>query len=160
MSRRVLILDDADLTLLISWGSVAKGVSEAQVDAPVLHDWEDDDEALAEKVRAVCGSAPEAATPAAHPHQGLPRRWWCESCQDHFDVPHYDGGDHKVGAEFGWTGEALAIRAKTPVLIDALRYITGDDVAGMDGHLRPEDVARDALKVWFEDVLGRDGDPA
>jgi hypothetical protein len=30
-------------------------------------------------------------------------------------------------------------------LVEALRYITGEDVAGYEAHQRPEDVARQAL---------------
>lgn len=34
---------------------------------------------------------------------------------------------------------------------EALRYITGEDVAGMEGHERPQDVARAALDLQGED---------
>lgn len=53
MSRRVLILEDDDLLLVLAWAEVAKSASET-VELPddvIAHDWQDDDEALAEKVR-------------------------------------------------------------------------------------------------------------
>lgn len=32
---------------------------------------------------------------------------WCEHCRDHYPEDHYEEGNHKVGREFGPTGEAL-----------------------------------------------------
>jgi hypothetical protein len=44
-----------------------------------------------------------------------------------------------------WLADEIVPSASVTGLLDALRYIAGEDVAGMDAHLRPKDVALDAL---------------
>jgi hypothetical protein len=70
----------------------------------------------------------------------------------------YDGQEDVCKGYCGWDQRddysvrplpATAIDARdVGPLVEALRYISGEDVAGMDGHLRPEQVALAALKPF------------
>jgi hypothetical protein len=61
--------------------------------------------------------------------------------------PLYNGEVHVVTR--AWfdevVGERDALATENQRLRDALRYITGRDVAGYAAHMRPEEVARAAL---------------
>lgn len=52
VTKRLLLLTDDELTLLVSWGEVAKSASESPVIPRefVAHDWEDEDDELAKKL--------------------------------------------------------------------------------------------------------------
>lgn len=39
---------------------------------------------------------------------------WCEFCRDHFDEDHYTyEGDHKIGHQYGPTGQEIEEKIKT-----------------------------------------------
>lgn len=78
--------------------------------------------------------------------------FWCEYCQDRYDVDHFSKGsyDHLAGVEYGPTGRLKAIENLCDELTHAIAVFLSDGFHGLDETVI--DQAREDLRAVYDEA--------